>query len=47
MNVIFTSQQRHALARILLVSAAVIGLVTLAAAAKAHPNGFARCGRKA
>ena len=41
MNITFTSQQRHALARILLVSAAVIGLVTLAAAAKALPSGFA------
>jgi hypothetical protein len=40
MNITFTSQQRHTLARVLLISAAAIGFVTLAAATNALAGGF-------
>jgi hypothetical protein len=40
MNITFTGQQRHRLTRVLLISAAAVGLVTLAMATNALPNGF-------
>ena len=40
MNVSFTNQQRHALARILLIAAGAIGVATLAVATNPLSSGF-------